>query len=303
MIKKKNILITGAQGFIASNLSNFLFQKKFNIYGIGNKEIKLNKEIKFKYKKLLNKKINYNSLKKNFKNLDIIIHCAGTGTVRSSYKENLQKNYLTTKSLIKFCKQMKKNPQIIFMSSYSIYGKNYLKSVKEDFKTYPNSSYAKTKKKSEDILKEFKKLYKINIKILRLASIYGNGLEKQLFFDVCKNIRNNLGKFHGTGNEVRDWLHISDLCNLVLKIINNNKDEHMIINCGSGKGYKVKFVIKKIKSILKSKVKIKFTKKKNNEPKFLVVNNNLAKSYNWYPKINLKKGISQYINWYKKKYG
>ena len=99
-------------------------------------------------------------------------------------------------------------------------------------------------------------MYKINIKILRLASIYGNGLEKQLFFDVCINIRNNLGKFHGTGNEVRDRLHISDLCNLVLKIINNNKDEHMIINCGSGKGYKVKFVIKKIKSILKSKVKI-----------------------------------------------
>ena len=41
MIKKKNILITGAQGFIARHLSNILSKKKFNVYGIGNKKKKL----------------------------------------------------------------------------------------------------------------------------------------------------------------------------------------------------------------------------------------------------------------------
>lgn len=302
MIKKKNILITGAHGFIARHLSNILSKKKFNVYGIGNKKKNLNKNIKLSYKKLSNKKINFNNLK-NFKSLDIIIHCAGTGTVRSSNKEHLLKNYITTKSLIKFCKSIKEKPKIIFLSSYSIYGEKYNRPIKEYFKTNPKSCYSKTKKKSEDALIKLKNSHKINIKILRLASIYGNGIEKQLLFDVCKKIQNNSGDFYGTGDEVRDWMHISDLGSLILKIIRANDRKNTIINCGSGKGQKVKFIINKIKRGLKSKVKISFTKKDSNHPKFLVVNNNIARTYNWNPKININEGITQYINWYKKKYG
>ena len=122
-------------------------------------------------------------------------------------------------------------------------------------------------------------------------------------FDVCKKIQNNSGDFYGTGNEVRDWMHISDLGSLILKIIRANDRKNTIINCGSGKGQKVKFIINKIRRGLKSKVKISFTKKDSNHPKFLVVNNNLARTYNWSPKININEGITQYINWYKKKYG
>ena len=98
-------------------------------------------------------------------------------------------------------------------------------------------------------------------------------------------------------------MHISDLGSLILKIIRANDRKNTIINCGSGKGQKVKFIINKIRRGLKSKVKISFTKKDSNHPKFLVVNNNLARTYNWSPKININEGITQYINWYKKKYG
>lgn len=136
-----------------------------------------------------------------------------------------------------------------------------------------------------------------------MASIYGNGLEKQLFFDACKKIQNSYGVFYGTGNEIRDWMHVSDLSSLILKLIAKNDKTNTIINCGTGKGQRVKFVINKIKKIFKSKVKINFKKKNIYSPKFLVVNNKLAKTYDWKPKINLNKGLAQYIDWYKKKYG
>ena len=143
---KKNILITGAHGFIATHLSNILSKKKYNVYGIGNKRKNLNKKIKLSYKKLSNKKINYSNLK-NFKSLDIIIHCAGTGTVRSSNKEHLLKNYNTTRSLIKFCKSVKEKPKIIFLSSYSIYGKNTIDLLKNILKQIQNLVIQKQKKK------------------------------------------------------------------------------------------------------------------------------------------------------------
>ena len=52
---------------------------------------------------------------------------------------------------------------------------------------------------SEDVLLKYSKLHNLNIKILRLASMYGNGLNKQLLFDACKKISENKGTFFITG--------------------------------------------------------------------------------------------------------
>jgi UDP-glucose 4-epimerase len=300
-MSQKNILITGAEGFIAINLASYLSKKHFNIFGIGNKKFEKKISSKFGYKFLLNSKVNKKNLKKNFGGIDLIIHCAGSGIVGLNKQENYKKNFLTTKGILDFSRNEKKKPRIIFMSSYSIYGNSYLKAIKENCKPKPLSSYAITKRDSENILLKYSKLYCLDITILRLASIYGNGLKKQLIFDTCNKIRNNKNIFYGTGNEIRDWLHISDLCTLVYKVIIKSS-EKKIINCGSGKGNKVKTIIGFIKKEFNSTTKIKYVMKKNKEAKVLKTNINLAKSFGWYPKISLKKGILKYVRWYKKIY-
>ena len=188
------------------------------------------------------------------------------------------------------------------MSTYSLYGDSYSKPIKESYKLKPLSSYAVTKKSSEDILLKYSELYKLNITILRLSSIYGDGLNKQLIFDACEKISNNKNVFYGTGNEVRDWLHIHDLCSLVYKIIKKNLNKNIIINCGSGKGNKVKNIIKLIKKQFNSNIKIKYINKIKKEPKILTMNIKIAKSYKWKPIINIKNGIVKYVKWYKKNY-
>lgn len=297
---KKKILITGAEGFIAINLATFLSKKNFKIFGIGNKKHAKKISNKFGYDLLLNKKIELKNLKKEFKEIDLIIHCAGSGSVGLSNQENYKKNYLTTKAILDFSIQLKKKPKIIFMSSYSLYGNLYNNSIKENFALKPLSSYAMTKKSSEEILLKYSKFYSLNITILRLASIYGEGIKKQLIFDACEKISKNKDVFYGTGNEIRDWLHISDLTILVYKIIKKDLNYNTIINCGTGKGNKVKNIIEIIKKEFNSNIKIKYINKKKASPKILITNNKLAKSYKWEPKIDIKKGILKYIKWYKK---
>tara|TARA_B110000971_G_scaffold220850_1_gene265774 strand:- start:6134 stop:7042 length:909 start_codon:yes stop_codon:yes gene_type:complete len=301
-MKKKNILITGARGFIGSNLSIYLNKKNFNIFGIGPKKLKTKNSNNSIYTKFINEKISYENLYKNFKNVDFIIHCAGSGTTGFNLRYNYEKNYLTTKAIINFCIKCKTKPYIIFMSSYSVYGFIKSKPASENYNIKPFSSYAKTKKMSEDLLIKYNKSNNLKIKILRLSSIYGDGLKKQLLFDACKKISKNQSHFFGTGNEIRDWLHISDFTNLIYKILKNNFDSNQIINCGAGKGHKVKYVVESIKKQFNSKVLIKFTKKNITEPKNLLINIKVAKSYRWKPKINLYKGIKQYVKWYKKNY-
>lgn len=297
---QKKILITGAEGFIAVNLATFLSKKNFEIFGIGNKKHTKKISSKFGYNLLLNKKIDLKNLKKKFKKIDLIIHCAGSGLVGLSNQENYEKNYLTTKTILDFSICLKKKPKIIFMSSYSLYGNSNNKSIKENFALKPLSSYAMTKKSSEEILLKYSKLYGLNITILRLASIYGEGLKKQLIFDACEKISKNKNVFYGTGNEIRDWLHISDLTILVYKVIKKNLNYNTIINCGTGRGNKVKDIIEIIKKEFNSNIKIKYINKKKNSPKILINNIKIAKSYKWEPKIDVNKGILKYIKWYKK---
>lgn len=295
------ILITGAGGFIADNLSNFLNKKGFDIYGIGTRK-KTQKSFKQKYKKKIVCKITCKNLVKNFNSLDFIIHCAGSGTDNLNYKKNYQNNFLTTKHIVEFCLKEKKMPIIIFMSSYSLYKDSKLNSfaITENFKIKPKSSYAKSKKKSEDLLLKFSKSHGLKIKILRLSSVYGVENKKQLLFDSCKKILNNHAFFLGSGNETRDWININDVSTLVYKIIKKRNDSNTIINCGFGKSYKVNHVIKLIKKYLKSNVNISFCKNQNlKSPKNLSLNINLAKSYGWRPKITLRKGLFEYVNWYK----
>ena len=156
-----------------------------------------------------------------------------------------------------------------------------------------------SKKLSEDLLLKYRRLYNLDVLILRLASIYGEGLKKQLIFDACKKIVKNNNIFHGTGNEIRDWLHISDLCYLLYKLINKNFNKNIIINCGSGKGCTVRSILEFIKKKFKSNIKIKFVNKKK-DPKILIADISIAKMYNWTPKINLKKGILRYTKWFAK---
>ena len=51
--------------------------------------------------------------------------------------------------------------------------------------------------------------------ILRIASLYGDGLKKQLIYDACSKISKGINNFYGTGREKRDFIHISDLVNIV----------------------------------------------------------------------------------------
>ena len=98
-----NILITGSNGFIGSNVGNFLKKKKINVFGIGSKGIYSYKSSRNNiYKKNIVGRINIINLKKFKVNFDYIIHCAGSGFVGLNKTKDFKKNVDTTKKLLEF---------------------------------------------------------------------------------------------------------------------------------------------------------------------------------------------------------
>lgn len=298
-----NVLITGSNGFIGSNITIFLKKKDITVYGIGLKNIyNFNHKKKNIYKKNIINSITVSNLKKFKVKFDYIIHCAGSRYIGLNKKEDFKKNVSSTRKLLEFVFKFSNNTKIIIISSTSVYGDS-LKKLTENTKINPISTYAINKNKSELICKNIHKKYKTNITILRLTSIYGIGLKKQFIYDACNKIRLNKNIFLGSGEELRDWLHIDDFSKLIYLLINKNMTGFNIFNCGAGKGHKIKDVLKKMIYEFKKDLKPKFDMTGINfNQRSNVTSINKIKKLGWKPKVNFERAINNYIRWFKKSY-
>ena len=290
------ILITGVCGFVGNNLYLKL-KKKNELIGIGRK----NRNYKNKYKNIIEKEITHKNLVNlNFKP-NVIIHCAGSGSVTKSIqnpKIDYEKNVNTTKELIKFISELTKKPKVIMFSTAAVYGNSCEKNKKQ---LKPISPYGRNKLKSENILLKKSKKFRFELMILRFYSIYGVGLKKQLIWDVCEKINNKINDFYGSGNEMRSWINIKDVNRLIQFLIKKGSISNQTLDISGNDVVKNKFLVKKLFKLLNiNKVPYFNKKNKKGDPIDQIFNNSILKNLGWKPKINLSNGLKEYAQWYKK---
>jgi UDP-glucose 4-epimerase len=200
----KTIMITGASGYIGSNLCEML-QQKYNIIQIDTK---------------MNTDINNINLFDYY--IDCIVHLAAYPSI-SDCEQNphiaIKNNVLNTIKISEYAKKL--NIPVIFSSSQAV--KN------------PNSSvYAMTKNICEQIFKQYNKYF-----ILRFSNVYGgkNFINEKssviaTFLRAYKNNQKII--INGDGLQTRDFIHCNDICKVIIKCIESpyiNK----ILDIGTGK--------------------------------------------------------------------
>ena len=147
--------------------------------------------------------------------------------------------------------------KFIFLSSISVFGNNKLKKLEENSKTSPISAYAKNKLKAEKLCSDYNKKFNIDVLILR-EHLFFNGLNRQIIHDVCEKIQSNKNVFWVWRGR-KDFLYINDMCDFIQKVIKGFTGLE-IINVGTGKGTKIKKIIRYINYKLGGKLKPKFNK-------------------------------------------
>ncbi len=316
------ILITGGCGFVGSNLAIFLKKKGFNVFSLDNlfrKGSKFNLS-RIKKLKIKNFKIdvsNHISVKKLPK-FDLIIDCCAEASVESSHKEIsrvFDTNLIGTKNLLIKCSSDKSN--IIFISSSRVYSLKDLnnltnreikyplklkKEIDHNVNTLsPKTLYGFTKYASEELIKEFSYLYNFKYLINRCGVISGPwqfGKVDQGFFSLFiwralnKKIIKLIG-FGGNGHQVRDVLHIYDLCDLIYSQIRKmSKINNQLFTVGGGLKNSISLtqLVKMCEDKFNIKIKIKKIKQtsKYDIPYFVTSNKKVNKFYSWKPKRNLE---------------
>lgn len=257
------VAITGSSGFIGKHLVKFLKKEK---------EICVipfsRKEKKYYFIK------DYSKIKKKY---DFLIYLSEDAN-SLSYNLLKKKEVLKYKSTIKKLSNLYKN-RLIYFSSASMYSDKLRGNIRENYKVYPNSVYSRNKIECEKVVK------KNNGIILRLTNIIGKNMpNRNVITAILKQIKKKeiiiQNKF-----PVRDFLHIKDLQNLILKII--KKPRSGIYNVGSGKGIKIYNLAKAIaKKVDKNKKIISMEKKFQFSRKVLDIKK-ASKNFDWSPKIKI----------------
>lgn len=302
----KNVLVTGASGFVGRSASKYFSEKAWNVAGIGYGGWGGNEVKKWGIDKWHESKIDLDSLVSFGVIPDLIIHCAGSGSVANSYsnpKEDFEANVSSLLPTLEFMRLKCPNARLIYPSSAAVYGKKDDLAIKEDDLLDPISPYGYHKKVAEQICESYSKTFGLRISIIRFFSIYGPGLKKQLLWEACEKIRNseNEIEFFGTGDETRDWIHVRDASDLMYKEY-EKADGFEIINGGSGRRTEVKSILEMLADNYGKKIKIVFNGKvKTGDPKYYLADVSKARRLDWTPKINIEKGLKEYVDYYKAK--
>ena len=217
-------------------------------------------------------------------------------------KKTFDSHYLGCKNLTEV---LAKNIPIAFvqMGSSIEYG-NLNSPQKENNKCNPKlikSIYGKAKlMASMHLIKLFKKKKFPSI-VLRLYLAYGPRQDTNRFLPiVIKGCIKNKKFACSTGNQLRDFVHVDDVVNAIIKSLANKKAIGQIINIGSGKPKKIKNIIKNIKKIANGGYP-QFGKIKLRKDEILKLYPNITKAKNlikWKPKISFKKGLKLTIKYY-----
>lgn len=302
----KTVIITGGLGFIGRNIAKIFKQKKYYVIGIGHGFVDRESIYRYGFDEWYQESLSIESLKKISRKADTIVHCAGGSTVGVSITEpylDYHKTVNSTLELLEFIRLYSSSSSLIYLSTAAVYGSKEDLAITESDTTNPVSPYGFHKLASENICKSYAYCFGLKVSIVRLFSIYGEGLRKQLLWEACNKIMNANEKviFFGTGNETRDWLHVNDVATLVLQLASLNNSQLQIYNGSFGVRITVKEILFMLRDLLgRNEIEIEFNQQhKEGDPQFYLGSTEKVLETGWVHTLQIDEGLKKYVNWYK----
>ena len=318
----KKFVITGGSGFIGSNLINFLLKKNFLIINIDkgsyvNNAYNINLSQNDKYfffKTDINNKSKVFNILKRFKPDGIFNLAAETHVDRSidNPSEFIKSNILGVYNLLEnirdYKKKFKKDLRLLHVSTDEVYGDiKGKKRSNENYSYNPSSPYSASKASSDHLIKSYVRTFGIKAVISNCCNNYGPGqFPEKLIPTLIFNILNNKPlPIYGKGKNSREWIHVNDHCEALLKIFTKGEIGESY-NVGTNNNLTSIILAKKLLGIVKhnnvyvgKNVKIKFVKDRpGHDFRYALESKKIKKFLKWRPKISLQKGLSDTFNWY-----
>ena len=251
-------LVTGAAGFIGSNLVDYLLKQGHNVVCIDNESA--NNEKFYWNDKAWNIKADitdYKTMKNAFTDVDYVFHLAAESRLQPAIEnpiEAVQKNCVGTATILQ-CAREAGVKRFVYSSTSSAYGNNPYPNVE----TQPDdclNPYSASKAAGEKFCKMYYDLYGLETVVLRYFNVFGERSPARGQYAPVIGIferQSEAGEsltLVGDGSQKRDFIHVKDVARANYIAATASLDNHLgeVFNIGSGKNYSIKEIADTISS-------------------------------------------------------
>lgn len=302
--------VTGAAGFIGSNLVDYLLEKNNTVIGFDNlstgKGEFLEKSISNKNFNLKNGDItNLSNLTQAMKGADFVFHLAANADVRFGTEhvdKDLKQNTIGTFNVLE---AMRTNniKKIAFSSTGSVYGEAKIIPTPEDA-PFPiqTSFYGASKLAGESLLSAFAEGFNYQVWIFRFVSILGERYSHGHVYDFYKQLLKDPTKLAvlGNGKQRKSYLYVGDCIEAIMVAIEKSNEKVNLFNLGTDEYCEVNDSIGWISEHLKLKPDLSYTGTERGwigDNPFIFLDTKKIKNLGWYPKYTIKEGIIKTIQY------
>jgi UDP-glucose 4-epimerase len=304
-----HIWITGTRGFIGRHLAAWLSHKGHTVSGIGHGRWPQPEAAAWGVHRWLNAGIHPSNLQHLMREAgppDYIFHLAGgssVGAAIASPYEDFARTVQTTAELLDWLRLEAPKARLIAISSAAIYGAGHSGPIRENQAHAPFSPYGYHKLMMEQLCQSYAVSFGVPTVVVRLFSVYGTLLKKQLLWDICTSLTS--GRRHlelgGTGDELRDWTDIRDVVRLLESAMSFPFDSGTvsIVNAGSGIATSVSSIAAMVLEVWPRPVDVTFSgKSRPGDPTSLVADDRILQRSGFAWNIPVKSGVRDYVSWY-----
>jgi nucleoside-diphosphate-sugar epimerase len=314
-LKNKKIVVTGAAGFIGSNLTDKLLEEGANVIGLDNlfngRKVNLQKARTYKNFQFHKGDIrDHNFLLDIFNDADIVFHEAAFTSVPQSVKMPESCNDVNINGVLNILNaaRTKNVEKVIFASSSSVYGDTPTLPKKENMKRLPISPYGVSKLACEAYMQTYYHVYGLKTTCLRYFNVYGPRQKDSTYSGVIaiwlgNIIRNEDLVIFGDGKQSRDFTYIEDVIQANLLAAKNEKAGE-IFNIGAGNPINLTDLANlMLKLNKKSNLSIQYSDPRPGDILHSYADISKAKRMlGFNPQYNQEDGLKEYFSWYQKKY-
>jgi UDP-glucose 4-epimerase len=189
--------------------------------------------------------------------------------------------------------------RFVFLSSAAVYGNPPRLPISEEESPSPISPYGFHKWQSEVLCREFSQVYHLSTASVRVFSAYGDGLERQVLWDICRQLlKGEQLALHGTGRETRDFVHVRDVAAAVLAIAKLPEMHRDVFNLASGSRTSIRDLASlAIRSLNIDAVPVFDGYIRPGDPLHWQADIRKISALGYSPSIMLEQGVGQYAQW------
>lgn len=234
---------------------------------------------------------------------DYLLHCAGKASVPGSFtkvEEDFLSNTGEVFNVLDQLRQRSPKTRFLLFSSAAVYGRAGTLPISETDPVAPVSPYGFHKRSAEWVCQEFYDVFGVECLVARVFSAYGEGLKRQVCWDLSRKITEGKGRLtlQGAGDETRDFIHLDDLCDAVALLVHKGDWGCGIYNVASG----VEVPIRRIAGLLCESYgfepDLRFEGKlPPGVPQRWVADISRLARLGFDPKVGIEEGLSAYAKW------